>query len=89
MGFLIAQLTAVHFQKVARCLQCLTDAGETSCGDVFRERERGHTMEMDCILTDLMEFALQVLLGNQRVAQMRCSTFEVLSAVGRYVELLL
>ena len=88
-GFLIAQRTAIHFQKMTGCLQRLTDAGEIGARDIFGECKRRQTMRMGCILTGPMEFALQVLLGNQRVAQMRCSTFEVLSAVGRYVELLL
>ena len=50
-SLLIAELTAVHFQKMTGGLQCLTNGGETSCGDVFGERERGHTMEIHCILT--------------------------------------
>jgi hypothetical protein len=55
-NFLIAELTAVHFQKMTCGLQCLTDAREASSGDVFGERERGHTMEMGRIVTGLMEF---------------------------------
>ena len=67
--FIIAELTAIHFQKMTGGLQCLTDAREASSGDVFGERERGHTMEMGCVLTGLMEFALQILLGDEQVAQ--------------------
>jgi len=68
-SFLIAELTAVHFQKVTGGFQCMTDAREASSGDVLGERERGHTMEMGCVLAGLMEFALQILLGDEHVAQ--------------------
>ena len=68
-GFLIAQLTAVHFQKMTCCLQCLTNAGEASARHVFGECERRHTMRMGCILTGLMEFALQILLRDFHIAQ--------------------
>jgi hypothetical protein len=68
-GFLIAQLTAVHFQKMACGLECLTDTGETSAGDFFGECERGQTMRMGCILTGLLEFALQILLGDFHIPQ--------------------
>jgi hypothetical protein len=60
--FLIPLLTAVHLQKVACCLQCLTDAGEIGARDFFGDCEGGQMMRMDCVLAGLMEFALQVLL---------------------------
>ena len=74
-SFLIAELTAVHFQKMTGGLQCLTDAGEASNGDVFGKRERGHTMELGCILTCLMEFALQILLSDEHIAQGHADVF--------------
>jgi len=50
-------------------LQCLADAGETSARHVFGECEHGQTMQMSDILTSLVEFALQILLRDQQVAQ--------------------
>jgi len=73
--FLIAQLTAIHFQKMTCGLQCLTDAGETGAWHVFGECERGQTMRMSCILTGLVEFALQVLLSDFHVAQGHADIF--------------
>lgn len=74
-SFLIAELTAVRFQKMTGCLQCLADAGEASTGDVFGECECGHPMEIGCMPTGLMEFALQVLLGDEHISQGHADVF--------------
>lgn len=57
-GFLITALAAVHFQEVTSCRQCLADAGEAGARHVFGKRECGDRMQMRCILTSLVEFAL-------------------------------
>jgi hypothetical protein len=49
---------------MACCSQRVTNAGETSARDFFGECERGQTMQMGDILTGLMEFVLQILLGD-------------------------
>ena len=67
--FLIVELTTMHLEKTTCCLQCLTDAGETSAEDFLREWGRGQAMRMGGILTGLMEFALQILQGDCRVAE--------------------
>jgi len=66
------------------CPQGLTDAGETGARDIFGER--GQTMRMGCILTGLMEFALQILLGDLHIEQINSCRFALLCAVKRYVE---
>ncbi len=43
-------------------------------------------MRMSCILTGLVEFALQILLGDFRVQHMCRTTCALLCAVARYVE---
>ena len=55
---LITLLAAVHFQKVTSCRQCLADDGEAGARHVFGKRECGDMMQMRCILTSLVEFAL-------------------------------
>jgi len=55
--------------------QRLTDAGEIGAGDVFGERERGQTMRMGRILVGLVEFALQILLRDFRIAQGHADVF--------------
>src|SRR6516162_2920633 len=58
-------------------LDCLTDVGEAGARDFLRECgcERGQTMWMGGVLTGLMEFALQVLLGNLHVPQAHVDAF--------------
>ena len=56
MGFLVAQLAAVHFQQMTCCLECLTDAGEASARKFFGDSEGGQTMRMGCILSGVQEF---------------------------------
>ena len=49
--------------------------GETGAWHVFGECERGQTMRMSCILTGLVEFALQVLLSDFHVEQGHADIF--------------
>src|SRR5256885_10623051 len=69
VGFVIAQLTAVHFQQMTCCPERLTDTGETSARNFFGDCQGGQTMRMSRILTGLVEFALQILLGDVHVPQ--------------------
>jgi hypothetical protein len=74
-GFVVAQLTAIHFQKVTSCLQHLRDAMEDSARGFFGESKRGQTMGIGCIPTGLVEFALQILLSDGDVAQGHADIF--------------
>ena len=75
--FLIAELTTIHLEKMTCGLDCLTDVGEAGARDFLRECgcERGQTMWMGGVLTGLMEFALQILLGNLHVPQAHVDFF--------------
>ena len=74
-AFLIAQLTAIHFQKMTCCLQCLKDSGGTGARDVFGERKRGQPMRVRSILAGLVEFALQVQLSDLQIPQGHADVF--------------
>ena len=67
LGLFVAQATAIHFQQMMRCLQCLAEAGKIGTGDSLEKWECGQTMWRGSILASLKEFALQVLLGDLEI----------------------
>ena len=75
LGLLIAELTAIHLQEMTRCRQRLTDAGKAGRVNVLGEWQRGQTMRMGSILAGLVEFALQVLLGDLHIPHGHADVF--------------
>lgn len=69
LGFLIGPLATIHLQEMVGCCQCLTDARKIGAEAVLGQWLCGQTMRMRCILAGLVEFSLQVLLGDRTVPQ--------------------
>jgi hypothetical protein len=74
-AFLVAYLTAIHFQEVTRSLQRLMYAWKIGSVDVLWKGEHGHSMWLCRVVVGLVIFALQVLLGDLNIAQSHANIF--------------
>jgi hypothetical protein len=55
--------------------QCLRDAGRIGGGNGGGKREGGQAVRLGCILANLVEFALQVLLRDLHLSQGQANVF--------------
>jgi len=65
----VGGLTAIHFQEMASGCESLVDSQRVSMSDDAGKREGRQTMGSRRFLAGLVEFALQVLLGDLHIAQ--------------------
>jgi hypothetical protein len=57
-AFLIAYLTAIHFQEMTRSLQRLMYAWKIGSGDILWKGKHGHSMWLGRVVAGLVIFAL-------------------------------